>query len=346
MNSILKPDDYPVIFPGKAQTHDARILLLLGGAASLKHNLLHEAAAAFSAAQTQADLFFSARNPAVLTAVYAPSRKTIIADGNYFNKITMFYPSAAEKIFSLDFCTDTVFLEKNRKTLIRNFDKSDLFSARAAKYQQAASAVKRESAALVLEDADKGKIANYIIRFLTRNRLTAFERRGTVTHRRISAVSLWGIHTDCSGFEPLEKVFVIRDNNGAVSELLLRALCYAVTGCGEDVILFKCALTDMPEHLIIPALHIGFFTENKNHRYPFENKQTIHAKRFIKSEVLPEHRAKLQFNDKLIGAFLDEAVFSLFESEHFLKENDTVIEKSILPEAYTNLCRQITAMCK
>ena len=110
-----------------------------------------------------------------------------------------------------------------------------------------------------------------------------------------------------------EKVYVIEDENAACSSALLSLLRgYALSG-GHDIIASPCPLdpSGEPEHLLIPALSLGFVTSNRLHEAELDGAVKINCARFTDRAALRRRLPRLNFTKKAYGEFIAEAADSL-----------------------------------
>lgn len=94
-----------------------------------------------------------------------------------------------------------------------------------------------------------------------------------------------------------EKVYVIEDENAACSSALLSLLRgYALSG-GHDIIASPCPLdpSGEPEHLLIPALSLGFVTSNRLHEAELDGAVKINCARFTDRAALRRRLPRLNF---------------------------------------------------
>lgn len=326
MSSILKPEDFSLIYPKKKECSDYNIVMIFGGAAEIKSRILLKISDALMNKGEDTESFVSKFDSNILCAVKTTDRNIIIADGNYFTRICLYYPSVCEKTFGLDSYLSGDILKKYKSDLLSNMNKSESFILRAKKFENAAVAVKSDLKRLVLPYIDREKISNYTVRFLNKNGLSPSHEKKLEKIRSISCVSSWGIYADFSPFKGLERTYLINDNTGLLSEFLLKAISFAACECGCECTSYLCGLTGDVEHLIIPELSIGFFTENKNHRYPYENEIAVSTGRFLSACNNEDFKEQKVMNEKLLSDFLDEAVFSIYEAAHLDSQNNAIFD--------------------
>lgn len=344
MNSILRPEDFSLVCSKKKESAEHNIVMLFGGSPEIKSRIMQKIRNELLDRGQDTESFVSKFDSNILCAVKDAQGKTIVADGNYFSKLCLYYPSVSEKTFGLDMYLNKDIIKKYRAELISNMNKNESFILRAQKFEKAAQTVKEDLRRLVLPYIDREKISNYIIRFLNKNSIFASEEKTEPEIRRLSCVSSWGIYSDFSEFRNLKKVYTISDSIGLLSEFLLKALSFSLCECGYRNSVFLCGLTNSFEHLIIPELSVGFFTENKNHRYPYENSIAVSTGRFLTLHDEADIKEQKQMNERLLSDFLDESVFSIYEAAHLESQNNAIFDLAFSDKSFNECMRDIMPM--
>lgn len=292
-----------------------KIFVLDGTSSYIKSRFLFRLAINAATKGLSCERFLSKQDYDKLAAIYIKSLNIFIIDRIYFSETINNY---SNKIISF-VDTDNIFLstgvlpdDENEKLIKSKTE----FLSKAAKFENAAAGLFNENRNIFLPYLDKAKVLNYILRFVSRNGLTQHASCAENTLRCISAVTPWGIHTCCETImQSCKTIAVIRDEYKCVSSVLTGGLAQAFNQCGFETETYCCSLCEeCTEHLIVPSLSLAFFTENRNHSYPFNDTGILNIHRFMKSELTPSDRISLQWNCELADDFLDEAVFSLFDA--------------------------------
>ena len=306
MKSMLLPGDMRSgLFPEK---DDGTYIFLCGGTGLLRRETLRILKNRFS---RECDEFYSIYGDNELCAINIPQKSAVIADSIYFGCHGGNYPEPNVIFLSLDDFSDvrpkfeTPETNKGKNTFA-------VFNESCKRYLCASAAAKKVLNTEAEKSLDKRRIVDYAVRFLKRSGTAVTEKKSSPRLLRASAVTPWGVECVYDEFEKCETVFVIKDECGALSNELISAICGRLRKFGENYQVYFCSLSSLAEHLIIPSLSVGFFTENSSHKYDFRNRRNLSAARFLlpqsellKTEAIPS---------ALLSEFLDEAVFSLFEA--------------------------------
>lgn len=287
-----------------------RIYLLEGKSACIKSRLIKSVSLFAEKNGYAADVCLSKHDYDKLCAVKIIRNGVLIADSNYFNKTNANYTKTiinTDKFFKNDISRDQEYIKLN-KYITDNLSDS-------AKSENAARSLLLENKRLVVPYISKSKILNYIFRFISRNGLQEKEEKGKNEKRFITQTTPWGIHTCYETIMQSAKIVaVIRDEYKYVSSTLISGLAAAFNQCGKDTVSLYCSIdSECAEHLIVPELSAAFFTENRNHPYPFSDTGELSVRRFLKCDPPAEKKTAIRRNNELIDDFLDESVFSLFE---------------------------------
>ena len=164
---------------------------------------------------------------------------------------------------------------------------------------------------------------------------------GSEYRRLVTCPTADGIELNMAAFDRYcEKLIVIKDRTGAVSELITDRLRRYALGSGYGVISCPCCLdASKTEHLIIPALSFGVFTSKHYHRDDFPHARKIYAKRFL-SRSVENIKQRTEFSLKAYRSLMNEAFDSLkkvddcdrrldgiiYESTDFSKLNKTIAD--------------------
>ncbi len=306
MKSMLLPGDMRSgLFPEK---DDGTYIFLCGGTGLLRRETLRILKNRFA---RECDEFYSIYGGNELCALNIPQKNAVIADSVYFGCNGGNYPKPNVIFLSLDDFSDirpkfeTPETNKSENTFA-------VFNESCKRYLCASAAAKKLLNAEAEKSLDKRRIVDYAVRFLKRSGIVKTEKKSSQKFLRASAVTPWGVECICDEFEKCETVFVIKDECGALSNELISAICGRLRKFGESYQVFFCSLGSLAEHLIIPSLSVGFFTENSSHKYDFPNRRNLSAARFLLPQS--EFIKPAAIPSALLGEFLDEAVFSLFEA--------------------------------
>ena len=113
-----------------------------------------------------------------------------------------------------------------------------------------------------------------------------------------------------------DDVAVISDEYGAASGTILSAVRDFALDSGHEIITCLCPLSEGEkiEHIIIPALRVGFATANRYHKIESE-RRVVHARRFMDMSALHEEKSHLSFNRRASADMLLSAVETLSEAK-------------------------------
>lgn len=305
--------------------------LVDGGYARLRSDLLSSICIALKKERIPFSRVLHAHAADRTVAVYLPTYSRIAADSIYFSEIQSIYAKQIQ--FTL--CTEE-FCAQGAENCI----KEELLSLRDLEIQAytraerlftAAAVFKQENAALISSYQNKAKMLHSVFRFLKRHAETGLSaaRAGRITRDcRCSALTEWGVHCCYAPFAAVNlQTVLLKDLFGGVTKPFLNGLAAACQECGCDVQIYRCALDETPEHLVIPSLSTAFFTENAAHIFPYRPAAILPAGKFTDLTALQHIRSELRFNTASADALLEEAAFSLYESGEALRAQDRLWEQ-------------------
>lgn len=237
------------------------------------------------------------------------------------------YPGAFETTVNLAECWDEEALQRERARVMALSAENKRCHERCCRFLAAAGSLLSDSYRIAAEYVDAGKIARYAARLAEKEFGHKVKTgRGRETVRFLSAVTAQGITSFPETPRTLcERLYLIEDDCGAVSRLLLNALRFHALEAGLSVISCYCISSpyEKLEHLLVPELGVGFLTCNRYHPFSIECYRHIHAKRFLDTEGMRGKKQRLSFNRKAVAELLAEASSLLAEAKEVHDELET-----------------------
>ncbi len=283
-------------------------------------------------------------DPDSLDGVILHDTKTIIADGTPPHPIEPVLPIAYETVVSLYGCFDRQKVADRRKEAMELNKKIKDCHKRCCCYLAGAELLLHDNFLIASQCTDYLKIAKLVQRLVQKEIPDKKSVRGTEHKRLLNAFTPKGniVYTDtvsalCS------KVYVIKDEYSASSRALLDGLKQAALSRGYD--LFFCysplGWTDQPEHLLIPELELGFFTENSYISYPEKPYRVIHHSRFTDKERLRLKKQRLSFNKRAAREILNEAVGSVAAAKALHDDLESIYGSGVDFAKVNKMCVQM-----
>lgn len=229
------------------------------------------------------------------------------------------YPGAYETVVNLCDFWDEEQLQAQRGHIMQLSGELSRAHERCCRFLAAAGSLLNDSYRIAAEYVDTAKAARYVQRLSEREFGAAkAERRGKETVRFLSALTNEGIVAfENTPAALCERLYIIDDDCGAVSRILLNALRSNALAAGYDIISCYCVSSpyEKLEHMLIPQLGLGFLTSNRYHLFDIPCYRHIHAKRFLDADGMRSKKQRLSFNRKAAGELLDEAARLLAEAK-------------------------------
>ncbi|MCL2069140.1 MAG: hypothetical protein FWH00_04495 [Oscillospiraceae bacterium] len=216
------------------------------------------------------------------------------------------YPGAAESLVNLTACWDEDMLYSCREDIIGLHDACRTRHDHACRFLNAAAILSTDTYRIALDSLDKNKLAAYLERLCAREikPLRGMAGKpGIENPRLLSALTDKGIHTFTDTARLLcKKIYLISDDHGAVSRVMLHKLRSAALAAGHNIITSCCPLGpfDKLEHILIPGLGLGFMTSNRMHDLGLliDPYRIVNSKRFMDPGRLKESKKRIAFNNK------------------------------------------------
>lgn len=229
----------------------------------------------------EVELIFCSSDPNSLDGVVIPKRKCCILDATSPHVLEPSFPGACETIVNIGAYWDKDILQENRDEIMKTSAACSAQHARPPGIWRRAGSLLSDSYRFALDCTDTAKVARYASRLSRREFGQPKENLGHEEIRLLSAVTPHGVLFFEETVEKLcSRVFVIEDEYGASSRLLLAHLRTHALTCGHDVISCYCPMSplDKLDHLLIPDLGIGFVTSNSWYQVKLSPFRRIHMR--------------------------------------------------------------------
>jgi hypothetical protein len=254
-----------------------------------------------------------------LDGVICPSLKLCVADGTPPHVIEPKYPGAFETVVDLTSCWDDEILYANRDDIIALSKGCSRCHDMCCRYLGAAGALAGDSYRIALDCVNQQKLNGYCKRLTERELRPGKDRAGKEHIRMFSAVTNKGVVSFPETAKLMcRRLYLINDEHGAVSRIVLQYIKGQALAAGYDVIASYCPLSPFEklEYLFIPESGAGFLTSNVFHDYGLriDPYRIINSRRFTNQEQLKRYRKRLTFNRKAQAQMVAQAEILLKEA--------------------------------
>lgn len=298
--------------------------IIKGGPGTGKSSFMKKIAAFAKKKGYDTELVYCSSDPQSLDALIIPELSFSIADGTSPHVLEPQFPGACENIINMG-----AFW--NEKNLFKKADKirsltieNSLCHRRSARFLSCAGTINEDTQKLVSGFVDFERVNSFAVRFASRETpKTKSGIPGTKKRRYLSAITPNGIIFLEDTIKALSsRVIAIDDEYGAVSPVLTERIGEFAVRNGYDVIFCRCPMKsrDCCEHIIIPEASLSVITIKSEHPISIVPDRIIHAKRFIDTAALAEHKNRLCYNKKVCRELTEESIC-------FLKKAKAVHDK-------------------
>ncbi|NLL03330.1 MAG: hypothetical protein GX269_03430 [Clostridiales bacterium] len=286
---------------------DSTAYIIKGGPGTGKSVLLKKVAKKAQKKGIECEMIYCASDPKSLDAVILPEMKMCVADGTSPHIIEPKFAGCVEQIINLGDYWDAKKLKKNSDEIKKLYVENSGYYQRSQRYLSASSLLLCDSKKMVSQYTDYEKLINYSIR-LARRELGCATADKKAKKRYLSAITPDGFLTFEETLNNLcENVIMIDDSIGNISERILSLLSEYAQGCGYSVVICPSPVFSTGiDQVIIPELSLAFIRAQT-----IENilpARRIHARRFIDSQGLKNHKNRIKFNKKAGNELQDEAI--------------------------------------
>lgn len=320
------PQGFVSRFDQLADVEDGwRLMVIKGGPGSGKSTMMKRIAHRYAREEESMEMIHCSSDADSIDAVILPKMKLAFADGTRPHAIEPQYPGAFESIIDLTACWDRDRLYAQRDCIIALSRSCTRCHEHCCRFLSAAGSLAGDTYRIALDCVNTTKLAGYITRLTDRELKSCKKKPGKEHVRFLSAVTNKGLVCFSQTADLLcERIYLIQDEYGAISRLLLNAVRSKALAAGYDIISCYCPLSpfDKLEQLFIPALNLGFMTANSFHDVdPSVNPyRIVNSQRFHDTAALKSSKKRIQFNRKATVQMIDQAQLLLADAKNIHDE--------------------------
>jgi len=229
------------------------------------------------------------------------------------------YPGAVESLVDISACWDEDMLYDCRGEILRIAKSCRRCHEHACRFLSAAGSLAGDTYRIALDSVNTTKLAGYCGRLSEREFKQHHKTPGKERVRFLSAVTNKGPMKFTDTAKALcDRIYLLGDDHGAVSRLLLNNVRRAALDTGYDIISCYCPLGpfDKLEHIFVPELCLGFMTSNRFHDFTMEVTpyRIVNSQRFTDSDKLKSSKRRISFNRKVMSQMIGQASALLAEA--------------------------------
>ena len=309
------PTGFYSLFSELHSPEDGRVLYIIkGGPGTGKSSLMKRVAEKAEKKGLYCERIYCSSDPDSLDAVIIPSLKISIADGTAPHILEPKYPGVSEVIIDLGAYRNDMLLREKREEIISECKENSAEHKKCVGFLEAVKGVDNDMRKIAVSAVNTSKLERFSRHLEEKEIPVSSEKNGKMQKRFLSALTPKGLTVFYDTVPALcENIWVLEDDFGAVSQLLLKYLTAAALNNGHDCIVCPCVMRPETkiEHLLIPSLNTAFFSSNRFHPWENDKCRAINCRRFYNEEILKNHRARLLFDRKAKDELLSEAVSHL-----------------------------------
>ena len=299
-----------------------RCFIIKGGPGSGKSTLMKKVGTYLQQQGRDIEMIHCSSDVDSLDGIICPSLKFSIADGTAPHVLEPQFPGARESLINLGSCWEEQALFDERESIIALAQKVKRCHDFCCRYLGAAAALAGDTYRLALDSLNRKKLTDYAAR-LCEKELKPLKNKpepGKEHVRVCTAVTNKGVFSFESNIPLLcRRLYLINDDHGAVSRVLLQHIRSHAINAGYDIISSYCTLSpfEKPEVIFVPSLALGFITSNSFHDFSRQTNpyRIVNSRRFIDNEKLRQHRKRIGFNQKAQKQMITQAEALLREAK-------------------------------
>ena len=333
------PDGFYSLFSDLYDPTDGwRCYILKGGPGTGKSTFMKRVAESASHCGQEAEVIHCASDPASLDAVILRGLKVCVADGTAPHVIEPILPGVSEQLVDLGEYWSAKRIRTQSERIIALNREYKSCHLRAVKFMKGAAVLYHDTARLIEEFTDAGKIESAAQRLSKRELPVLKNRTGTLTRRFLSAPTPEGMvfHTDT--VRKLCKNVIGIEGFPSVSGKLLGQIADIALKRGHDVTVCPSFIDPSgdPAHVLIPTASTAFLTVDKDIPSGIVPDRLTHTARFTDGGGIASQRTRIRFNRRLYGELMQQAFACLTQA----RDKHGELEKLYMPAMDFKKCEK------
>lgn len=285
-----------------------------------------------------------------LDGAYFPDADVYIFDANR-NSVLPSMPDCRQYTVDLGVCCDRKELFLNKALIKEAMEKENEYITKAVRFLSTVQSVKEDTARLSCEAVNTDKVERFVSRFVKREFGTYSPCLGREYFRMLTSFTPNGIEFPQNTLVSMcPKLYCIDDKTDFISSLLISQIRENALICGFDVISLVSPLKTekSPEHIIVPELGLGIITSNECHKYKGDCFKRVSSTRFLDSEKIKKHKARIGFNLSAEKELLNQAYYLIGKAhescEQYFEIYSRSVDKSRTEEIAADLKNEILSL--
>ena len=281
-----------------------KTILLKGSSGSGKSTLMHRISKIFP--DQDIEFFHCSNDPESLDGIVLKNAGISIIDGTSPHICDPLFPAVVDEIFNLGEFLDEDKVNPYRDELFELNSRKKLYYASFYNYLNAAASVMKNNVLIYKKSLSKPELYREATRII--HKLHPASGNVSGSHRRLfaTAVTPSGLINFTSRVLSGNELYLLRDESGIASRILLDEIREAANKAGLDTEGFYCPLDPQKlEHLIIPAQKLAFSMVNKRHKNELPED---HLLDLTPSPITPAEKNELEYNDCIFDELLGKGI--------------------------------------
>lgn len=296
--------------------HAEVIFILKGGAGCGKSSLMRRVGHAMAERGLEVEYIQCSGDPDSLDAIRIPALGAAIADGTAPHVMEPKYPGAVERYINLGQFYDHAALKQEKEAILSCMSGYKGCYSRAYRCLGAAAQIEEDVRTLLLTPALEARMAKRAKGILSREVKRSGQEPGLATQRFLDAITWKGILCNHDTADALcKRIYELNDTYGLAHSLLTH-LAAGAMAAGYDALVCPSPMApDRVEHLLIPALSLGFLSTTPALPYGGHPYRRIRIDAMADPELLRRNKSRLKFSRRVAAALTEEAVTSLAQAK-------------------------------
>ncbi len=262
-----------------------------------------------------------------ITAVRCDDLNFLICDGTYPFKEEAVTYGATDGVISLENFQNRNELRRRSSEIVTINQEIVKNERRCCRFLNAAAGICKDQKHLGKDNIDSRKVSRYTAKLWSSMGCPPSGKVGIEKSVFMTVLTSNGLASSTDElYDYCDTAIAIEDVNGYCRDMIIDRIRRYALSSGVDIISCRSFLgfNSVPEHIIMPSLRFGIFSNVKEIRLAVPSVKKVRSKRFEINEPGESVTVRLQFNQRAINSLLKEAEHSLKLIDKYNSELDDI----------------------
>ncbi len=319
---------------------DCYKFVIKGHPTSVKNKLLNKIIDELASKGSTCSVSLNYNN--TVSGICCEEKAMIICDGTYpFEEEVLTY-GANDGIISLEFFQNKKLVRERSDEILSLNETAKSYERKCRRFIHAAAGLDEDKKHLEKENLDSRKISRYSSKLWAKygcppSGKVGLEKKVFFSVPRKDGMSDKNINMG----EFCDTAILVSGSSGICGEMIVDRIRRYALSSGADIISAQSFLDPegTPEHIVIPSLRFGIFSENKGIVPDIPNVKKVRSSRFYLKDFSENSRVRMQFDQRAYESLMKEVFDCIKEIEKANAKLDEIYADATDEDALWNYVR-------